>query len=62
MSFELAWKVMKDCLNFQGYAIKSPREAIKKSFETDLLQKISNQPLREHIERVGKVILEHHVG
>lgn len=37
MTFELAWKLMKDYLIFQGYEIKSPREAIKKSFETDLI-------------------------
>ena len=37
MAFELAWKLMKDYLNYQGYDIKSPREAIKKSFEIDLV-------------------------
>ena len=37
MSFELAWKLMKDYLNFQGYDIKTPREAIKKGFELELI-------------------------
>ena len=37
MTFELAWKLMKDYLIFQGYDVKSPREAIKKSFEIDLI-------------------------
>lgn len=37
MAFELAWKLMKDYLNYQGYDVKSPREAIKKSFEIGLI-------------------------
>ena len=37
MTFELAWKLMKDYLIFQGYEVKSPREAIKKSFAIDLI-------------------------
>lgn len=38
MSFELAWKTMKDYLEDQGFIeVKSPREAIKKSFEIGLI-------------------------
>lgn len=36
-SFELAWKVLKDLLFYEGYDVKSPREAIRKSFEVDYL-------------------------
>lgn len=38
MAFELSWKVMKDYLESEGYEISSPREAIKKSFEIELIQ------------------------
>lgn len=38
MSFELAWNVLKDYLEEQGFVeIKSPRSALKKSFETGLI-------------------------
>lgn len=39
MSFELAWKMLKDYLEEQGYVdVKSPRDTIKKSFEIGLIQ------------------------
>jgi nucleotidyltransferase substrate binding protein (TIGR01987 family) len=39
MSFELAWNVLKDYLEEQGFIdIKSPRSALKKAFETGLIQ------------------------
>ncbi|MDP4269466.1 MAG: nucleotidyltransferase substrate binding protein [Bacteroidota bacterium] len=38
LSFELGWKVLKDYLEEQGFAdVKSPRAAIKKDFETELV-------------------------
>ncbi len=38
LSFELGWKVLKDYLEEQGFAdVKSPRAAIKKAFETELI-------------------------
>ena len=38
MSFELAWKTMKDYLEDQGFIdVKSPRDTIKKAFEIELL-------------------------
>jgi len=39
MTFELAWKTMKDFLEDQGSTdVTTPRSAIKKSFEVELLQ------------------------
>ena len=32
--FELSWKVLKDLLFYEGYETKSPREVIRKSFES----------------------------
>lgn len=38
MSFELSWNMMKDYLSEQGFTeVKSPRDSIKKAFETDLI-------------------------
>jgi nucleotidyltransferase substrate binding protein (TIGR01987 family) len=38
ISFELAWKVMKDYSEEIGFTdVKSPRDAIKKSFETGII-------------------------
>jgi nucleotidyltransferase substrate binding protein (TIGR01987 family) len=39
MSFELAWNLVKDYLEEQGFVdIKSPRGAIKKAFEMGILE------------------------
>jgi nucleotidyltransferase substrate binding protein (TIGR01987 family) len=39
MSFELSWNMVKDYLSEQGFTdIKSPRDSIKKAFETDLIR------------------------
>jgi len=38
MSFELSWNLMKDFLDEQGFTdVKSPRDSIKKAFETGLI-------------------------
>lgn len=38
MCFELSWNVLKDYLEAQGFTeVRSPRAAIKKAFEIDLL-------------------------
>ncbi len=36
-TFELAWKAMKDRLEFEGYEIRSPRETIRRAFEMKLI-------------------------
>lgn len=39
MSFELAWNLVKDYLEDQGFAdVKSPRGALKKAFEMNILE------------------------
>jgi nucleotidyltransferase substrate binding protein (TIGR01987 family) len=38
MTFELAWKVLKDYLESQGYEVKSPRESIKQAFQIGLIE------------------------
>lgn len=40
MSFKLAWNMVKDYLEDQGFVdIKSPRGALKKAFEVNILEK-----------------------
>jgi len=41
-TFELAWKLMKDYLDFLGYDVKSPRDAIKQSFSIGLIAEGGN--------------------
>lgn len=39
MSFELAWNMVKDYLEEQGFVdVKSPRSALKKAFEMNILE------------------------
>lgn len=37
MCFELAWKLLKDYLNEEGFSTNSPREAIKQAFQMQLI-------------------------
>ena len=37
VSFELAWKTLKDILFYEGYDVKSPRATIKQAFANDLI-------------------------
>lgn len=36
-TFELAWKTLKDLLEYEGYEVKSPRETLKKAFEMEYI-------------------------
>lgn len=38
LTFELAWKTLKDFLLFQGHEVRYPRETIKKAFEQELIK------------------------
>lgn len=55
MTFELAWKVLKDYLESQGYDVKSPRETVKQAFQIELIENghiwidaLSNRDLTTH--------------
>ena len=37
MSFELAWKLLKDYLDDEGFSTRSPRETIKQAFQMQLI-------------------------
>lgn len=36
-TFELAWKLLKDYEEYLGYEVKSPREAIKRAFNIEII-------------------------
>jgi len=38
MAFEFAWKLMKDYLEAQGLQVRSPKDAIKHSFQAELIE------------------------
>lgn len=55
MTFELAWKVLKDYLESEGYIVKSPRETVKQAFQINLIDNghvwmdaLSNRNLTNH--------------
>ena len=55
MAFELAWKVLKDYLEAEGYLVKSPRETIKQALQMGLIENghvwiaaLSNRNLTTH--------------
>jgi nucleotidyltransferase substrate binding protein (TIGR01987 family) len=37
MTFELAWKLLKDYEETEGFIVKTPREAIKQAFQSGLI-------------------------
>lgn len=68
MKFELAWKVLKDYLEKDGFIVKSPREAIKQAFQNDLIndghiwiEALANRNLTNHTydsELANKIVQE----
>lgn len=55
MTFELAWKVLKNYLEAQEYLVKSPRETVKQAFQIGLIDNghvwmdaLSNRNLTTH--------------
>ncbi len=38
MTFELAWKLMKDYLENEGYNIRSPRDTIKQALQAEVIE------------------------
>jgi len=67
MSFELAWKVLKDYLEEEGFAVESPRDAIKQAFQAGLLEdghvwmealKDRNLTVHTYEEKIAKAVEE----
>ena len=38
MTFELAWKVLKDYLESEGFEVKSPKATLKQAIQSELLE------------------------
>lgn len=38
MDMELAWKTLKDYLNYLGYKLQAPREVIKQAFAIEIIE------------------------
>ncbi|MBN1904375.1 MAG: nucleotidyltransferase substrate binding protein [Deltaproteobacteria bacterium] len=38
MTFELAWKLLRDYLYEQGFNVNSPREAIKQAYQSEIIE------------------------
>ncbi len=56
VTFELAWKTIKDYLESEGYIVKSPRQSIKQAFQIELisdgetwLEALEDRNLMSHI-------------
>ena len=50
-SFELAWKVLKDLLFYEGHEEKVPRAVIRKSFEVDYLDEHDCETLLDALDK-----------
>ncbi len=38
VSFELAWKTLKDLLSYEGYDVNSPKSTLKQAFANNIIQ------------------------
>jgi len=55
--FELSWNVLKDLLSYEGYTVKVPRTAIRRSFEVGYLDEHDGELLLEALEKCN--VLSH---
>jgi len=50
-SFELAWKVLKDLLFYEGHDVNSPREVVRKSFEVEYISEDDSEVFLDAISK-----------
>ena len=50
-SFELMWKVLKDLLFYEGFDVKTPREAIRQAFAVEYLEEADAEALLNGLEK-----------
>lgn len=50
-TFELAWKVLKDLLFYEGFDVKSPREVIRQAFESEYLNEDDTETALDALEK-----------
>lgn len=63
VSFELSWKTMKDFLESKGFDVKSPRDTIKRAFQTELIEEghewisaLENRNITSHAYDENKIL------
>ncbi len=49
--FELAWKVLKDLLYYEGHDVQVPREAIRRSFEAGYIDESDCETLLDALDK-----------
>jgi len=50
-TMELAWNTLKDLLFYEGFDTKTPREAIRKAFETEYLTEEETETLLDALSK-----------
>lgn len=50
-TFELAWKVLKDLLFYEGFDVKSPRDVIRQAFESEYLNEDDTETALDALEK-----------
>ncbi len=50
-SFELAWKVLKDLLFYEGFDVRSPREVIRQAFVSEYLSEDDTETALDALEK-----------
>ena len=50
-TFELAWKVLKDLLFYEGFDVKSPREVIRQAFESEYINEDDTETALDALEK-----------
>ena len=50
-TFELAWKVLKDLLFYEGFDVKSPREFIRQAFVAEYLNEDDTEVALDALEK-----------
>ena len=50
-SFELAWKTLQDLLFYEGYGVKSPRDAIRQGFVAEHLSEEDGEILLDALNK-----------
>jgi nucleotidyltransferase substrate binding protein (TIGR01987 family) len=50
-TFELAWKSLKDLLYYQGFEVRTPREALRQAFAAALLDEEGAEALLDALDK-----------
>jgi len=51
LTFELAWKTLKDLLFYEGFSVNSPREVIRQAFVSEYLAEADTETLLDALQK-----------